>query len=127
MVNAMSNMLVKMGEYAANRGSVVPMVPDTEPIERIGRELRDALQIVFGIVLGLMGFFAIGFAIWVGFRLASAEDEGKRKEAKKQLLWSIIAVVAIVVLIIVIFILLEVLIDVAEDIPGGGGTGGDGL
>jgi len=90
----------------------------TEGIEEIGRQLTQTLQIVFGIFLGLAGFFAIGFAIWVGFKLASAEDEGKRKEAKKQLLWSIIAVVAVIVLAVIIFVMIEVLIDdVLPEVP----------
>jgi len=49
-------------------------------------------------MLAILGAAALIFAIWVGIRLAKAEDEGKRKEAKQQLLWSIIAVVAAVAL-----------------------------
>jgi len=39
------------------------------------------------------------FAIWLGVRLAMAQDESKRKEAKAQLIYAIIAVVVIAAII----------------------------
>ena len=59
---------------------------------------------VKGIVVGIIAILAISavvYAIYVAFRLAKAEDEGKRKEAKQQLLWSIIAVVGVIALFVV--------------------------
>ena len=64
--------------------------------------INDPLQVIVIVMLALIALAAIIFAIWVGFRLARAEDEGKRKEAKQQLLWSIIAVIACVGMFVVL-------------------------
>ena len=53
-------------------------------------------------ILGALSLIGIFFAIWVGFNLAKAEDEGKRKEAKKQLLWTLVAVIGIVLIIAIL-------------------------
>jgi len=106
------NVLARIGEYATGGGgSAMPMnpPPGNTAIWNIGQQLHSALNIVFNVALSLAAFVAIGLAIWIGFRLASAEDEGKRKEAKKQLLWAIIAVVGVIVLIVVFNIFLNVL------------------
>ena len=49
-------------------------------------------------VMVVVGIIALGLAIWIGFRLAMADEEGKRKEAKKQLMWAIIALGAVIIL-----------------------------
>ena len=70
--------------------------------------IAQPLRIAVVAVLALMAAAAVVFAIYVAFRLAKAEDDGKRKEAKQQLLWSVVAVVAaigIFVLIQVVFVL----------------------
>jgi cytochrome bd-type quinol oxidase subunit 2 len=67
-------------------------------LERINSPLRT----VTVVILALVALGAVGFAIYVAFRLAKAEDEGKRKEAKNQLLWSIIAALAGVVIFVLI-------------------------
>jgi uncharacterized membrane protein len=64
--------------------------------------IRDVLNPIFYGALILIGIVALVFAIYVGFRLARAEDESKRKEAKSQLLWSIIAVIVVIVVAVVI-------------------------
>jgi len=51
------------------------------------------------IVIGAMGAI---FAIWLGVRLAIAQDESKRKEAKSQLIWSLIAVVIVFAVIAIV-------------------------
>jgi len=45
---------------------------------------------------------AVLWAIWIGVHFAMAEDEGKRKEAKQQLIWSLVAVVASVAVFAII-------------------------
>jgi cytochrome bd-type quinol oxidase subunit 2 len=64
--------------------------------------INTPLRTVTIAILALVALGAVGFAIYVAFRLAKAEDEGKRKEAKNQLLWSIIAALAGVVVFILI-------------------------
>jgi len=74
----------------------------TDPFIRFINNIKTPLNALMIGMLAIMAAAAIVFAIWVGFRLAKAEDEGKRKEAKQQLLWSIIAVVATVALFMII-------------------------
>lgn len=52
-------------------------------------------DITWPILTVLAGLGTI-LAIWLGVRLATAQDESKRKEAKAQLVWAIIAIVIIV-------------------------------
>ena len=64
--------------------------------------IQRPLDIVMVGIIALVAIGAVVFSIWVGFRLAKAEDEGKRKDAKQQLLWAIIAVVASVLIFVLI-------------------------
>ena len=74
-------------------------------------------------VLVIIALAAVVFAIYVGFRLAKAEDDGKRKEAKQQLLWSIIAVVVCVAMAVLITAVLdEFSFDKASRIREGGNS-----
>jgi len=57
------------------------------------------LYIVVNAFMGLAGVIAVLLFIWIGYRLAKAEDESKRREAKKQMIWAVIATFAIVVFI----------------------------
>jgi len=71
--------------------------------ELVYRELSQTMTIVYLVVNFVVGFAGIGAVflfLWIGFRLAKSEDEGKRKEAKKQMLWAFIAVFAIVIFIV---------------------------
>ena len=63
-------------------------------------ETTRIIMIVLNAFLGLMGVLAALFFVWVGFKLAKAEDESKRKEAKKQMLFAIVAIIGVVVLIV---------------------------
>ena len=67
--------------------------------EGITQELVNTILSICNILLAVVGVAAVAFMIWIGFRLAKAEDEGKRKEAKKQLLWTLVAVIAVVLLV----------------------------
>ena len=72
----------------------------TDPLCRAVGEMEGWILIVVNSVLGLLGLFAALFFVWIGFKLAKAEDEGKRKEAKKQMIFAIVAVLGIVILIV---------------------------
>jgi len=98
----MAKMAMRISDYSGIR----PVEGEGGPTEGVIHEVIRTIQIVMTSLLALLGMAAIVFAIYVGFRLASAEDEGKRKEAKKQLLWTIIAVIAVVLLIVVFSILI---------------------
>ena len=76
---------------------------DTQPIEDALSQITHVLTIVLVSLLGLIGIFAIGIAIWIGFKMATATDDTKRKDAKKQLIYALVAIVAVMALIIVWF------------------------
>ena len=63
-------------------------------------ETTRIIMIILNAFLGLLGLAAALFFVWVGFKLAKAEDESKRKEAKKQMLFAIVAIIGVVVLIV---------------------------
>jgi len=58
------------------------------------------INIVMNTLMGLFSALAFLFLIYIGFRLAKAEDESKRKEAKKQMIYTIVAIVGVIVLIV---------------------------
>lgn len=59
-----------------------------------------AVNIVVNAIIGLLGIAAVLFIIWVGFKMARADDDSKRQNAKKQLIFAIIGVLVIVFLLI---------------------------
>ena len=58
-------------------------------------EIVTTIKLVF---FALVGTLLVFFAIWVGYKMAKAEDDGKRKEAKTQLIYAIIGLVGIIAL-----------------------------
>jgi len=95
------------------------------PFDQFIRAVRPALNALMIGMLAIIAAAAIVFAIWVGFRLAKAEDEGKRKEAKQQLMWSIIAVVVTVAMFMVLQLVFNRNIFPASDLGAGSGAVGD--
>jgi len=53
---------------------------------------------------------AVVFAVWLGWQLMKAEDDAKRKQAKAQLLYTLIGVIAIILVNLVITAVLDQLI-----------------
>ena len=64
-------------------------------------QVTEPIRIIRIGILFLVTFLAVGFAIWVGIKLAKAEDEGKRKEAKQQLLWALVAAIGAVLMLVI--------------------------
>ena len=56
------------------------------------------VQKVVATVLNVIGTVAIVFAVYVGWQLMKAEEQSKRDQAKKQLLFTVIGVVGIVLI-----------------------------
>ena len=54
----------------------------------------------------LCGAGLVLFSIYLGFRMAKADDEGKRKQAREQLVWSIIGLIAVVAMVSITRIIL---------------------
>lgn len=86
---------------------------DTDPTETAGMETFSAfidavepyISYLIGVTLVVVGIISVLFALWVAFRLARAEDAGKRREAKKHMIWAIIAAVALVAMFLVLNVL----------------------
>ena len=62
--------------------------------------VMNVVQMVLWIVLAIVGAAGIIYSIYLGVRLATAEDQGKRDEAKKHLITVIIAIVVTLVLVV---------------------------
>jgi uncharacterized membrane-anchored protein len=55
---------------------------------------------IINIVIGMLGGVMIFLAIYLAYKFMTADDEGKRKNAKGQMIYAIIGVVAIVVILV---------------------------
>lgn len=58
------------------------------------------LSIVLWVILGIVGAVGAIYAIWLGIKLAKADEQGARDEAKKHLITVAIAVGVTIVLIL---------------------------
>ena len=83
------------------------------------------LSIVLWVVLGIVGAVGAIYAIWLGIKLAKADEQGKRDEAKKHLITVAIAVGVTVVLILFFNTFLPMILS-AFNIGGSGGIEGSG-
>lgn len=73
---------------------------------------------VIGSILTLLGTLATVFAVYIGWKLMSAEDDAKRKNAKMQLIYTIVALVAIVLINTIAQTIIGALIDkISLDAP----------
>ena len=64
------------------------------------------IETVLWIMIGVVGLAAVVYAIYLGFNLARASEQGKRDEAKKHLITVIIAIVVTLALVIFFLYLL---------------------
>ena len=71
-----------------------------QPVYDSVNHVVTVINIVMNTLMGLFSALAFLFLIYIGFRLAKAEDESKRKEAKKQMIYTIVAIVGVIVLIV---------------------------
>lgn len=78
------------------------------------------LSIVLWVVLGIVGAVGAIYAIYLGVKLARADEQSKRDEAKKHLITVAIAVGVTVVLILFFNTFLPMILD-AFKIGGSGG------
>lgn len=91
----------------------------------------EILSIVLWVVLGIVGAVGAIYAIYLGVKLARADEQGKRDEAKKHLITVAIAVGVTVVLILFFNTFLPMILDAfdigeAGGLGDGGGEGGSG-
>ncbi len=83
----------------------------------------EILSIVLWVVLGIVGAVGAIYAIYLGVKLARADEQSKRDEAKKHLITVAIAVGVTVVLILFFNTFLPMILD-AFNIGGASDLGG---
>lgn len=105
-------------------------VPDSDGTKEILTQVFDIISLVLWIVLAVVGAVGAIYAIFLGIKLARAEEQGKRDDAKKHLITVCIAIGVTLALILVFNTFMPALISAFQvapgiDInnPGGTGTG----
>ena len=80
-----------------------------DSINAVTNNIKNYVGIVTAVFLSICALLVLLFAIYVGFKMAKAEDDGKRTEAKKQLIYSIIGVLSIVIIVVIFQAILPLL------------------
>lgn len=80
------------------------------------------ISTVLWVVLAIVGAIGAIYAIYLGVQLAKADEQGKRDDAKKHLITTVIAVGVTVALILVFNIFLPMILD-AFQVGQSGGSG----
>ena len=97
---------------------------ETSQRELLG-QVFDIISIVLWVVLAIVGAIGSIYAIYLGVQLARADEQGKRDDAKKHLITTVIAVGVTVALILVFNIFLPMLLD-AFNVGSSVSEGGQG-
>lgn len=103
---------------------------DNGGIYTVLNDVFNILSIVLWVVLGLVGAIGAIYAVYLGVKLARADEQGKRDEAKKHLITVAIAVGVTIVLILFFNTFLPMILSAVgldekgtgSVIPGGEGT-----
>ena len=64
------------------------------------KTMIENVKSVVSVALGIITLVIIGFAIYLAIKFFTAEDDGKRKNAKQQLVYAIIGIVIMIALMI---------------------------
>lgn len=92
-------------------------------------DVFNIISVVLWVALAIVGAIGSVYAIYLGVQLARADEQGKRDDAKKHLITTVIAVGVTLALILVFNIFLPMLLDafnVGQSVTEGGGSEGDG-
>ena len=87
-------------------------------------QVFNIISIVLWVVLAIVGAIGSIYAIYLGVQLARADEQGKRDDAKKHLITTVVAVGVTVALILVFNIFLPMILDafgVGQSVTSGGG------
>ena len=111
-----------------NAASWTEFIENMTGLETSQRELLgqvfNIISIVLWVVLAIVGAIGSIYAIYLGVQLARADEQGKRDDAKKHLITTVIAVGVTVALILVFNIFLPMILDafkVGQSVTTGGG------
>lgn len=112
-----------------NAASWTEFIENMSGLETSQRELLgqvfNIISIVLWVVLAIVGAIGSIYAIYLGVQLARADEQGKRDDAKKHLITTVIAVGVTIALILVFNIFLPMILDafgVGQSVTGGGGN-----
>lgn len=100
---------------------------ENDQTELLGEVFR-IISIVLWVALAIVGAIGSVYAIYLGVQLARADEQGKRDDAKKHLITTIIAVGVTLVLILVFNVFLPMLLDafnVGQSVTEGDGSTGE--
>lgn len=110
-----------------NAASWTEFIENMSGLETSQRELLgqvfNIISIVLWVVLAIVGAIGSIYAIYLGVQLARADEQGKRDDAKKHLITTVIAVGVTIALILVFNIFLPMLLDafgVGQSVTEGG-------
>lgn len=87
------------------------------------------IKTVASAAVGILAVAVVGFAIYLAYKFFTAEDEGKRKNAKAQLVYAIIGIVVLLAMLILIPAITEAIKNGLTTNAGSGsgsGSGSDG-
>ena len=111
-----------------NAASWTEFIENMSGLETSQRELLgqvfNIISIVLWVVLAIVGAIGSIYAIYLGVQLARADEQGKRDDAKKHLITTVIAVGVTIALILVFNIFLPMLLyafGVGQSVTSGGG------
>ena len=79
--------------------------------------LVNSITWILWIVLILVGAVGAIYAIWLGVQIAKAESADAREEAKKKIIYTVIAIAVTVALILFFNVLLPMILGSFEGIP----------
>lgn len=99
----------------------------SEDQESLLTTVFNIISIVLWVALAIVGAIGSVYAIYLGVQLARADEQGKRDDAKKHLITTIIAVGVTLALILVFNIFLPMLLDafnVGQSVNDGSGNQG---
>ena len=115
-----------------NAASWTEFIENMSGLETSQRELLgqvfNIISIVLWVVLAIVGAIGSIYAIYLGVQLARADEQGKRDDAKKHLITTVIAVGVTIALILVFNIFLPMLLDafgVGQSVTEGDGNQGE--
>ena len=110
-----------------NAASWTEFIENMSGLETSQRELLgqvfNIISIVLWVVLAIVGAIGSIYAIYLGVQLARADEQGKRDDAKKHLITTVIAVGVTIALILVFNIFLPMILDafgVGQSVTQGG-------
>ena len=116
LLNVVWNWSDYMEQYTTDSGT-----------QTVLKEVFNIISIVLWVVLGIVGAVGAVYAIYLGVKLARADEQGKRDDARKHLITVCIAVGVTLALILVFNTFLPALISAFQVAPPaveeGAGTG----